>query len=92
MDDLTAFRRDLLYVIARLDEPPGVAIKDELEEYYRSEIAPGQLYPNLDALVEKKLISKGQHDLRTNAYELTERGRRKVETHQKWITGNFSKD
>lgn len=92
MDDLTAFRRDLLYTIAGLDEPHGIAIKDKLEKYYESEITPGKLYPNLDVLVGKNLVNKGQHDLRTNSYELTEQGYLKVETHQKWINSNLSKD
>ncbi|WP_394347183.1 hypothetical protein [Halobacterium salinarum] len=31
MHDLTGFQRDLLYAIAGLDEPHGLAVKDELE-------------------------------------------------------------
>jgi DNA-binding PadR family transcriptional regulator len=53
MHDLTRFQRDLLYVIAGLDEPHGLAIKDELESYYETEIHHGRLYPNLDTLVDK---------------------------------------
>jgi len=37
MYDLTGFQRDLLYVIAGLDEPHGLAIKEELEDYYEKE-------------------------------------------------------
>lgn len=40
MHDLTGFQRDLLYAIAGLDEPHGLAVKDELENYYESEIHP----------------------------------------------------
>ncbi len=40
-------QRDLLYVIAGLDEPHGLAIKDELEDYYESEVNHGRLYPTL---------------------------------------------
>lgn len=36
MYDLTAFQRDLLYVVAGLDEPHGLAIKEELENYYEN--------------------------------------------------------
>ena len=43
MYDLTGFQRDLLYVIGGLDEPHGLAIKDELEEYYEKEIHNGRL-------------------------------------------------
>ena len=51
MDDLTAFQRDLLYVIAGLENgtpPHGLAIKDSLEVDYSGEIHHGRLYPNLD--------------------------------------------
>ena len=53
MYDLTGFQRDLLTVTAGIEEPHGLAIKDELEKYYESEIYHGRLYPNLDTLVEK---------------------------------------
>jgi len=41
--DLTDFQRDLLYTIAGLNEPKGLAIKDELEDYYEKEIHHGRL-------------------------------------------------
>ncbi|MFB6153853.1 MAG: PadR family transcriptional regulator [Halodesulfurarchaeum sp.] len=84
MHDLTGFQRDLLYVVAGLEEPHGLAIKEELEEYYESEIHHGRLYPNLDTLVEKGLIDKGQRDQRTNFYTVTRRGRREIEARREW--------
>jgi DNA-binding PadR family transcriptional regulator len=84
MYDLTGFQRDLLYVVAGLDEPHGLAIKDELEEYYESEIHHGRLYPNLDELVEKGLVDKGEIDQRTNYYALTSRGTREIEARSDW--------
>ncbi len=84
MHDLTGFQRDLLYVIAGSDEPHGLAIKAELEEYYESEIHHGRLYPNLDTLVEKGLVEKGQADRRTNYYTITRRGRREIEARAEW--------
>jgi len=84
MHDLTGFQRDLLYVIADLDEPKGLAIKDELEQYYGTEINHGRLYPNLDSLVEKGLVEKGQIDDRTNSYTLTGRGKREIEARRTW--------
>jgi PadR family transcriptional regulator, regulatory protein PadR len=53
MKDLTAFQRDALYVIAGLDDPHGLAIKEELEEYYNKTVHHGRLYSNLDTLVNK---------------------------------------
>lgn len=84
MYDLTGFQRDLLYVVAGLDEPHGLAIKEELEEYYENEIHHGRLYPNLDTLVEKGLVEKGQKDRRTNFYSTTRRGKREIEARQEW--------
>ena len=84
MHDLTGFQRDLLYVVAGKDAPHGLAIKDELEEYYDKEIHHGRLYPNLDTLVEKGLVEKGQRDRRTNTYSITNRGHRELEARQDW--------
>jgi PadR family transcriptional regulator, regulatory protein PadR len=59
MEDLTGFQRDLLYVIAGLDEPHGLTINEEGEKYYDKEVHHERLYPNLDTLVGKRLVSKG---------------------------------
>ncbi len=84
MYDLTGFQRDLLYVIAGKEEPHGLAIKEELEDYYEKEIHHGRLYPNLDALVDKGLVEKGELDRRTNYYALTQRGHRELEARREW--------
>ena len=84
MYDLTGFQRDLLYVAAGKDEPHGLALKDELEQYYEGEIHHGRLYPNLDTLVDKGLLEKGQIDRRTNYYQVTQRGRREIEARREW--------
>jgi len=84
MLDLTGFQRDLLYVIAGLEEPHGLAIKEELETYYEKEIHHGRLYPNLDTLVDKGLVEKGAKDRRTNVDRTTCRGRRELEDRREW--------
>lgn len=84
MHDLTGFQRDLLYVIHGLDEPHGLAVKDTVEDYYQKEIHHGRLYPNLDTLVDKGLVEKGQRDRRTNKYAVTNRGVREIEARQEW--------
>jgi DNA-binding PadR family transcriptional regulator len=84
MYDLTGFQRDLLVVTAGLEEPHGLALKDELENYYEKEIHHGRLYPNLDTLVEKGLLEKGQQDRRTNIYRLTRRGQRELHARREW--------
>ncbi|WP_232701497.1 PadR family transcriptional regulator [Halobacterium wangiae] len=84
MDDLTGFQRDLLVVAAGLEEPNGLDIKSELEQYYTSEINHGRLYPNLNTLVEKGLVEKGQKDERTNQYVVTDRGERELRARRDW--------
>mgnify|MGYP000206366865 CR=1 FL=1 len=84
MHDLTGFQRDLLYAIAGLDEPHGLALKDELEEYYETEVHHGRLYPNLDTLVNKGLVEKRAKDDRTNLYTLTRRGRDELAARRSW--------
>jgi len=59
MYDLTGFQRDLLVVITGMDEPNGLEIKDEIENYYEKEIHHHRrLYPNLDTIVDKGLVEK----------------------------------
>ncbi|ODR82516.1 PadR family transcriptional regulator [Haladaptatus sp. W1] len=84
MHELTGFQRDILYVIAGHGEPHGLAIQEDLEEYYETEVHHGRLYPNLDTLVENGLVEKGKRDKRTNYYALTERGREHIEARRKW--------
>lgn len=86
MFDLTAFQRDVLYTIAGKDEPHGLALKDELEDYYEGEIHHGRLYPNLDELVDNGLVEKGKKDRRTNVYSLTERGVREIKARREWVS------
>lgn len=84
MHAVTGFQRDVLYVVAGLEEPHGLAIKDELDAYYSTEINHGRLYPNLDTLVEEGLVEKGSHDDRTNAYSVTERGKQAIADRRGW--------
>jgi len=86
MHDLTGFQRDLLYAIAGREQPHGLALKEELEDYYEKEIHHGRLYPNLDTLVEKGLVEKGELDRRTNYYKLTSRGKRELDARREWET------
>ena len=80
---LTGFQRDLLYVLSSGQRLSGREIKAELEQEM-SEVTRGQLYPNLDTLVEMDLIEKGQRDRRTNYYQVTEYGRAQLRNRRKW--------
>ncbi|UTF55431.1 PadR family transcriptional regulator [Natronosalvus rutilus] len=84
MHDLTGFQRDLLYVIAGADQPSGQDVKDEIEQYYNSDINHGRLYPNLDTLVNKALVEKGQLDRRTNYYMISDTGLELIQDRREW--------
>lgn len=84
MHDLSGFQRDLLYVIYRLDRPSGQEVKDDLETYYDDPINRGRLYTNLDTLVEKGYVRKGQRTRRSNYYEISEMGIQALTERQEW--------
>ncbi|MFP9193870.1 helix-turn-helix transcriptional regulator [Natrialbaceae archaeon A-CW1-1] len=84
MDDLTGFQRDLVYVIAGAERPSGQEVKKEVEQYYGSDINHGRLYPNLDTLVNKELVEKGQLDRRTNYYAINDTGKEIIEERREW--------
>ena len=87
MADLTAFQRDILYVIAGLDDetpPYGLAIKEELDRHYSGEINHSRMYPNLNELAEMDLTEKASVNDPINSYGLTERGHREIEARREW--------
>ena len=84
MNELTGFQRDMVYCIAALDEPSGVEIRRELEEYSSAEVNHGRLYPNLDDLVGEGLIKKEKKNDRTNLYVLTPLGKELIEKRRQW--------
>ncbi|ELZ24385.1 transcriptional regulator PadR family protein [Haloterrigena salina JCM 13891] len=84
MNELTGFQRDLLYVIAGADQPSGQDVKEEVDQYYSTEINHGRLYPNLDTLVNKELVEKGRLDRRTNYYAITDTGEEALDERQEW--------
>lgn len=86
--DLTGFQRDVLYVIEGNNQPSGQDIKSDLERVL-DEITHGRLYPNLDALVDKGLVDKGELDRRTNYYSLTDRGRDALVQRREWENRYF---
>lgn len=84
MNGLTAFQRDVLYVIARGGELSGMEVKREIEDYYAKDVNHGQLYPNLNKLEEMGLIEKQQVDQRSNAYGLTTDGENTLRNRREW--------
>ncbi|MFC6734777.1 PadR family transcriptional regulator [Halolamina salina] len=88
--DLTAFRRDCLLTLARMENDDarmhGLGMKERLGARYGDEINHGQIYPNLDALVDAGLVEKSALDRRTNSYTLTDAGWRMLrEQREGWV-------
>ncbi|SFH48189.1 Transcriptional regulator PadR-like family protein [Halorubrum aquaticum] len=81
--ELTSFQRDLLYVVVGETDPSGQEIKTELETEM-GEFTHGRLYPNLDTLVKKGYVEKGEIDRRTNLYRVTEKGFEGVRARREW--------
>ena len=84
MNDLSAFQRDLLFVVTSLDDPYGLGIKAELEAYLDRKINPGQLYPNLNELADMGYLDKQQQDKRTNRYVPTAKTREARSARREW--------
>lgn len=84
MHDMTAFQRDVLFILQSMEEPSGLEIKSTIDEYYQDDINHGRLYPNLDQLVDLGLVTKGEQDKRTNKYGLTRRGKQELKHRHKW--------
>jgi len=76
---LNAFQRDLLVEIYQMDQPSGQAISGRIEAEHGEDVTTTRLYSNLNDLVDYGLLDKGEQDLRTNYYQITNDGRRLVE-------------
>lgn len=84
MNELTGLQRDTLIVISGLKEPNGVDIQKELQNYHNTDIHRGKLYPLLETLIEKDLVTKRQREGRSNEYRLTDSGERTLKDHLNW--------
>jgi DNA-binding PadR family transcriptional regulator len=82
--DIRGFKRDLLFVVGGLGQPSGQEVLDELEASVDEDVQAARLYTNLNELAEEGLVLKTKEDGRTNRYELTEEGRRKLEERHEW--------
>lgn len=85
--DLTAFQAHLLCAIYRLGPAEGVDLEEALEKLYPEPINHGRLYPGLDQLVEKGLITKQTKpsDKRRNEYATVGRGDWAVEEYYQFL-------
>lgn len=88
---LTAFQKEALMAVARLEaseqDSYGLGIRRVLNERFETPVNHGQLYPNLDELVETGLLTKSRLDQRTNEYRLTDTGERLLEEYRCFVDG-----
>lgn len=84
MYELTAFQRDLLFVVTSCAGASGQEIKEELERTQDRQIGRARLYANLDELVSDDLVEKTYDTGRTKQYEPTAGGERAVQSRFEW--------
>ena len=87
MVELTAFQYTLLSAANELVEPSGQDIRRHVNAspFHGSDMNHGRLYPNLDTVVDAGLVEKGEHDRRTNYYEITDDGKDALETRAAYL-------
>ena len=78
---LTGFQRDLIVEIYQMEQPSGQDIRWRLEAEHGEVVTTTRLYSNLDDLVDYGLIDKGEQDLRTNYYDVTNDGGQAAVSH-----------
>ena len=88
MVELTAFQYTLLQAADDLVEPSGQDIRRYVDAgpFHPSPMNHGRLYPNLETIVEAGLVEKGEHDRRTNYYEITDDGKAALETRASYLS------
>jgi Transcriptional regulator PadR-like family. len=91
MEELTEFQKNIINVLVGGNRY-GLAIKNELEEYYEDEVSHGRLYPNLDRLVRSDYLEKRPRDERTNEYSLTEEAREMLREEMEWRLKKYVAD
>lgn len=82
--ELTAFSRDLAWVLQHTAPTHGLGVREHLQAYYGEAINPSRPYPGLDRLTDADLVSKRGVDGRTNEYALTTRGERALDARHTW--------
>lgn len=88
MHELTAFQTTLMVAIRANKNPSGQTVRRWLESndgHAVDDVNHGRMYPNLNELIEKGYATKGKQDARTNYYELTDEGRKRLEARHGFI-------
>jgi len=89
MQRLTAFQTTLMVAIEANNDPSGQDlirwVEANADKHCVDTVNHGRAYPNLDELVEKGYVTKGEQDKRTNYYALTDAGRERLEARHGFI-------
>lgn len=86
MNDLTGFQRDVLIILSK-EHATYFQLKDELENYYATNIQTDRMHSNLNSLIDLGFLTKEINRSDTNqetVYSLTEKGLEKVNKHIKF--------
>lgn len=95
LGDLSGMQRDVLYVIAGIDDgtvQTGVVIREMLEESHPESVSHGGFYHNLRSLTEEEYLDRVPLDGRTNTYRLSEKALRALEERHEWASGRLGID
>ncbi|WP_313695078.1 PadR family transcriptional regulator [Halorarum halobium] len=84
---LSALEWDVLWMLSKRGPLKGIAIRQELIDYYGEEVSHAEVYPSLDALADLELVREVATDGRPREYKLTEEGRRTLARRQIWQEG-----
>lgn len=84
MNDLSAFQRDILFLVAGLDNPTSHELKNHMEKYRESGVTIERIEPNVRSLKNKNLISEHSN---TEGYTITNSG-----IHNIWSRREFEKE
>jgi len=87
LQDLTAFQRDLLTVVAALEAPNGQDVQKKLATYYDGTLNSGRLYPNLNELADRGLVEKTKKSRTENSYAVTDAGSDALASDLEWRVG-----
>ena len=78
--DLSAIRRDLLWILVQTGPCESHPLHHALSDYYTESIAHSRVCDTLEELIEDNFVSSDT----ANRYHLTEPGRRALSARQAW--------
>jgi len=87
MGELSGFQRDVLWMLCERGPCNGLAVEQDLEEYYGETVNHSHVYTNLNQLADAGFVDKRPGDGRANEYQLTPFAQTTLERRREWING-----